>query len=234
MLTINHIKYSVKEFVCNYHCPNIPEGIVGVVGRSGSGKSTLFNLIAGYLSPNNGEIFINQNPISSEEVSDRDISILFQSFNNFDHLSIFQNIILGTDPKMKKNKDNIRIVSEAMRQLDLKMSMETIVNTLSGGEQQRVSLARAFIRKNLVLLLDEPFNSLDPGLRKTLYKDLIRIAKSNPQMTVLVSSHFIEELKLITNQFIFIDQGKIYKNTLLTYGDLQKAKNFKLYMEEKI
>jgi len=234
MLTINRIKYSVKEFVCIYHCPNIPEGIVGVVGRSGSGKSTLFNLIAGYLSPNNGEIFINQNPISSEEVSDRDISILFQSFNNFDHLSIFQNIILGTDPRMKKNKDNIRIVSEAMRQLDLKMSMETIVNTLSGGEQQRVSLARAFIRKNLVLLLDEPFNSLDPGLRKTLYKDLIRIAKSNPQMTVLVSSHFIEELKSITNQFIFIDQGKIYKNTLLTYSDLQKAKNFKLYMEEKI
>ena len=234
MLTLNHIKYSVQEFVCNYHCPNIPEGIVGVVGRSGSGKSTLFNLIAGYLSPNNGEIFINQNAISNQEVGDRDISIIFQSFNNFDHLSIFQNIILGTDPKMKKNKDNIRIVSEAMRQLDLKMSMETIVNTLSGGEQQRVSLARAFIRKNLVLLLDEPFNSLDPGLRKTLYKDLIRIAKSNPQMTVLVSSHFIEELKSITNQFIFIDQGKIYKNTLLTYSDLQKAKNFKLYMEEKI
>jgi len=234
MLTFIHIKYSVQEFVCNYHCPNIPEGIVGVVGRSGSGKSTLFNLIAGYLSPNNGEIFINQNAISNQEVGDRDISIIFQSFNNFDHLTIFQNIILGTDPKMKKNIDNIRIVSQAMKQLDLKMPMETIVNTLSGGEQQRVSLARAFIRKNLVLLLDEPFNSLDPGLRKTLYKDLVRITKLNTQMTVLVSSHFIEELKSITNQFIFIDQGKIYKNTLLTYSDLQKAKNFKLYMEEKI
>ena len=234
MLTINRIKYSVEEFICNYHCPNIPEGIVGVVGRSGSGKSTLFNLLAGYLSPNNGEIFINQNAISNQEVGDRDISIIFQSFNNFDHLTIFQNIILGIDPKMKKNKDNISVVSHAMRKLDLNMSMEAIVNTLSGGEQQRVSLARAFIRKNLVLLLDEPFNSLDPGLRKTLYKDLIRITKSNPQMTVLVSSHFIEELKSITNHFMYIDQGKIYKNSLLTYNDLQKAKNFKLYMEEKI
>ena len=234
MLKIKHLKYSVQEFVCNYHCPNISEGIIGIVGRSGSGKSTLFNLIAGYLSQNHGKILIDDNDISNMEVGNRDISILFQSFNNFDHLSIFQNIILGIDPKMKKHNDNIQLVNKAMKQLDLKMPMETIVNTLSGGEQQRVSLARAFIRKNPVLLLDEPFNSLDPGLRKTLYKDLVRITKFNPKMTILISSHYIEELKSITNKFIYIDQGRIYKSALLTYNELLSAKNFKLYMEEKI
>ena len=231
MLKIDKLTCSFGSFNTNFSFKILNSGIVGVVGRSGSGKSTLLNLIAGFIEPQSGEIIYNDSNLNDLEPSQRDLSILFQNFNNFDHLSIFENIILGIDPQMKKTTDNFRIVRDILKKLSINLDMETKLNLLSGGEQQRVSIARCLIRKKSLLLLDEPFNSLDPGLRNNLYKDVVSMAKKTPNQLTLISSHLIEELKKITNSFIFLHKGRIVGNKVLTFEELSKYKSFKDYLK---
>ena len=132
---------------------------------------------------------------------------------------------------MKKTTDNFRIVRDILKKLSINLDMETKLNLLSGGEQQRVSIARCLIRKKSLLLLDEPFNSLDPGLRNNLYKDVVSMAKKTPNQLTLISSHLIEELKKITNSFIFLHKGRIVGNMVLTFEELSKYKSFKDYLK---
>ena len=231
MLVLDKLTCSFGSFDTNFNLEIYKTGIVGVVGRSGSGKSTLLNLIAGFVEPQYGKIIYNDSNLNDLEPSQRDLSILFQNFNNFDHLSIFENIILGIDPQMKKTTDNFRIVRDILKKLSINLDMETKLNLLSGGEQQRVSIARCLIRKKSLLLLDEPFNSLDPGLRNNLYKDVVSMAKKTPNQLTLISSHLIEELKKITNSFIFLHKGRIVGNKVLTFEELSKYKSFKEYLK---
>lgn len=231
MLKIDKLTCSFGSFNTNFNLKISNSGIVGVVGRSGSGKSTLLNLIAGFVDPQSGKIIYNDSNLNDLEPSQRDLSILFQNFNNFDHLSIFENIILGIDPQMRKTTDNLSIVRDILKKLSINLDIETKLNLLSGGEQQRVSIARCLIRKKSLLLLDEPFNSLDPGLRNNLYKDVVSMAKKTPNQLTLISSHLIEELKKITNSFIFLHEGRIVGNKVLTFEELSKYKSFKDYLK---
>ena len=231
MLKIDKLTCSFGSFNANFNLKILNSGIVGVVGRSGSGKSTLLNLIAGFIEPQSGKIIYNDSNLNDLEPSRRDLSILFQNFNNFDHLSIFENIILGIDPQMRKTTDNLRIVRDILKKLSINLDIETKLNLLSGGEQQRISIARCLIRKKSLLLLDEPFNSLDPGLRNNLYKDVVSMAKKTPNQLTLISSHLIEELKKITNSFIFLHKGRIVGNKVLTFEELSKYKSFKDYLK---
>ena len=172
MIKVKKLKYKFKSTSFEFNFDLNSTDIVGVLGKSGSGKSTLFNLLAGFLNPNEGSIFLNKNDITFLKPPERNISILFQDHNNFNHLSIFENIILGIDPDMKQTQNNFKIVKDIMKKVSLNIDLQKKVSYLSGGEQQRVSIARCLLRKKSILLLDEPFNSLDPGLRKTLYEDV--------------------------------------------------------------
>jgi thiamine transport system ATP-binding protein len=230
MIKVKKLKYRFESTSFEFNFDLNSTDIVGVLGKSGSGKSTLFNLLAGFLNPNEGSIFFNKNDITFLKPSERNISILFQDHNNFNHLSIFENIILGIDPDMKQTQNNFKIVRDIMKKVSLNIDLQKKVSDLSGGEQQRVSIARCLLRKKSILLLDEPFNSLDPGLRKTLYEDVKNMSLTNQIMT-LISSHLIEELKTVTDKFLFINKGKIVENKILSYNQLLKNKYFKEYLQ---
>lgn len=230
MLKVKKLKYKFESTSFEFNFDLNSNDIVGVIGKSGSGKSTLFNLLSGFLKPNDGSIFLNDNNITHLKPPARNISILFQDHNNFNHLTIFENIILGIDPDMKQTQANFKIVKNIMKKVSLNIDLKKKVSDLSGGEQQRVSIARSLLRKKSILLLDEPFNSLDPGLRKTLYEDVRKMSIDNQLMT-LVSSHLIEELKSVTDQFLFINKGKIIENKILSYRQLLKNKYFKEYLQ---
>ena len=230
MLKVKQLKYKFDKTTFEFNFDLTDNNIVGVIGKSGSGKSTLFNLLAGFLKPNNGSIFLNENNISYLKPPERNISILFQDHNNFDHLTIFENIILGIDPDMKQNQNNFKIVKNIMKKVSLNIDLNKKVSDLSGGEQQRVSIARSLLRKKSLFLLDEPFNSLDPGLRKTLYEDVKKMSLNNRLIT-LISSHLIEELKNVTDKFLFVNKGKIVENKILSYKQLLKNKYFKEYLQ---
>ena len=231
MLILDKLTCSFGSFDTNFNLEICKTGIVGVVGRSGSGKSTLLNLIAGFIEPQSGKIIYKNSILNGLDPSQRDLSILFQNFNNFDHLSIFQNIILGIDPQMRKSSHNLKIVKDILKKLSVKLDMDTQLNLLSGGEQQRVSIARCLIRKKSLLLLDEPFNSLDPSLRNNLYKDVVSMTKKTPNQLTLISSHLIEELKKVTNSFVFLHKGRIAGNKVLTFEELSKYKSFRDYLK---
>ena len=231
MLILDKLTCSFGSFDTNFNLEICKTGIVGVVGRSGSGKSTLLNLIAGFIEPQSGKIIYKNSKLNGLDPSQRDLSILFQNFNNFDHLSIFQNIILGIDPQMRKTSHNLKIVKDILKKLSIKIHMDTQLNLLSGGEQQRVSIARCLIRKKSLLLLDEPFNSLDPSLRNNLYKDVVYMTKKTPNQLTLISSHLIEELKKVTNSFVFLHKGRIAGNKVLTFEELSKYKSFRDYLK---
>jgi thiamine transport system ATP-binding protein len=231
MLKIDKVSCSFGSFESNFNLEILNPGIVGVVGKSGSGKSTLLNLIAGFIEPQFGKIIFKNLILNDLEPSQRDLSILFQNFNNFDHLSIFENVILGIDPLMKKSSNNLTIVRNILKKLSLNLDIDTQLKLLSGGEQQRISIARCLIRKKSLLLLDEPFNSLDPSLRNNLYKDVVSMTKKTPNQLTLISSHLIEELKKITNSFIFLHKGRIVGNKVLTFEDLSKHKSFREYLK---
>ena len=230
MIKVKKLKYRFESTSFEFNFDLNSTDIVGVLGKSGSGKSTLFNLLAGFLSPNDGSVFLNGKEITFLKPSQRNISILFQDHNNFNHLSIFENIILGIDPDMKQTQSNLKIVKNIMKKVSLNIDLQKKVSDLSGGEQQRVSIARCLLRKKSILLLDEPFNSLDPGLRKKLYEDVKSMSFTN-QITTLISSHLIEELKTVTDKFLFIDKGKIVENKILSYTQLLKNKYFKEYLQ---
>ena len=230
MLKVKQLKYKFDKTTFEFNFDLTDNNIVGVIGKSGSGKSTLFNLLAGFLKPNNGSIFFNDNNITYLKPPERNISILFQDHNNFNHLTIFENIILGIDPDMKQNQNNFKIVKNIMKKVSLNIDLNKKVSDLSGGEQQRVSIARSLLRKKSLFLLDEPFNSLDPGLRKTLYEDVKKMSLNNRLIT-LISSHLIEELKNVTDKFLFINKGKIVENKILSYKQLLKNKYFKEYLQ---
>ena len=230
MIKVKKLKYRFESTSFEFNFDLNSTDIVGVLGKSGSGKSTLFNLLAGFLSPNDGSVFLNGKKITFLKPSQRNISILFQDHNNFNHLSIFENIILGIDPDMKQTQSNLKIVKNIMKKVSLNIDLQKKVSDLSGGEQQRVSIARCLLRKKSILLLDEPFNSLDPGLRKTLYEDVKNMSLTNQIMT-LISSHLIEELKTVTDKFLFINKGKIVENKILSYNQLLKNKYFKEYLQ---
>ena len=230
MLKVKQLKYKFDKTTFEFNFDVTDNNIVGVIGKSGSGKSTLFNLLAGFLKPNNGSIFLNENNITYLKPPERNISILFQDHNNFDHLTIFENIILGIDPDMKQNQNNFKIVKNIIKKVSLNIDLNKKVSDLSGGEQQRVSIARSLLRKKSLFLLDEPFNSLDPGLRKTLYEDVKKMSLNNRLIT-LISSHLIDELKNVTDKFLFINKGKIVENKILSYKQLLKNKYFKEYLQ---
>ncbi|MAV82732.1 MAG: hypothetical protein CMI90_04640 [Pelagibacteraceae bacterium] len=229
MLRLDNLSYSVGKFKAKYTLSINKNGIYALVGESGSGKSTFMNLLGGYTKQNKGHFLINNKLVSNLTPSKRPISSLFQNHNNFDHLNIFQNVIMGVDPNMNFNEENKKKVNYVMKKLSLKMSMLGLVSDLSGGEQQRVSLARCWLRNENLLLLDEPFNALDPGLRKDMFKQLLSFHKSNSNLITIISSHFLDELLDIVEGIIFVSKGSIESNKVLKYKDIKNNIKFKRY-----
>ena len=230
MLKINKLKYKIEKASFEFDFELKSSQLVGVIGKSGSGKSTLFNLLSGFLKPKEGSIYFSNKNITNLKPFDRDISILFQDHNNFNHLTIFENIILGIDSDMKRTPNNFKLVRSIMKKVSLNIDIDKKVSNLSGGEQQRVSIARSLLRKKSILLLDEPFNSLDPGLRKILYEDIKTMSLSHKLIT-LISSHLIEELRNVTDKFLFIHQGKVVENKILSFRQLKSLKAFREYSQ---
>ena len=230
MLKINKLKYKIEKASFEFDFELKSSQLVGVIGKSGSGKSTLFNLLSGFLKPKEGSIYFSNINITNLKPFDRDISILFQDHNNFNHLTIFENIILGIDSDMKRTSNNLKLVRSIMKKVSLNIDIDKKVSNLSGGEQQRVSIARSLLRKKSILLLDEPFNSLDPGLRKILYEDIKTMSFSHKLIT-LISSHLIEELRNVTDKFLFIHQGKVLENKILSFRQLKSLKAFREYSQ---
>ena len=148
----------------------LPQSAIMVVsGRSGTGKTTLLNLIAGFLTPDHGEILWQGQDITRLVPAKRPLSMIFQNSNLFDHLSCRKNVALGLRPSLSLSAEEWMAVERAMDELGILALQDRKPDQISGGQQQRVALARALIRANWqdrqLLLFDEPFSALDNDTR---------------------------------------------------------------------
>ncbi len=183
-------------------------GVTAVMGPSGAGKSTLLNLLAGFLAPQQGEIIINNRDVTRLPPAERGVSMVFQDNNLFAHLDIRSNIGLGLDPTLRLSSADTARVDDALARVGLDGYGPRLPGTLSGGERQRVALARAFARARPLLLLDEPFDGLGPGLAADMLKLMDDIRRA-VDATVVIVTHDPDEARNAADHIVFIDAGRI-------------------------
>ncbi len=168
MLTLNNVEIQLGERHWNYAIELDTHGVYALLGRSGSGKSTLLNIIAGFLKTNAGDIQWRGDSILTLAPAQRPITTLFQNNNLFSHLSVSKNIGLGINPKLQLSRQQQLDILNVLENVGLSGYENKLPGSLSGGEQQRVALARCLLRRQAILLLDEPFSALDATTRQEM------------------------------------------------------------------
>ncbi|EJO5347569.1 ABC transporter ATP-binding protein [Clostridium botulinum] len=194
---LDNISFSVKkgELMC-------------LLGESGCGKSTTLNIIAGLLQQDQGEILISGKDVKNIPVEKREIVIVFQEYMLFPHLNVYKNIAFG----LNMRKENKNIIKEKVRKIVEILSLKGLENKypkeLSGGQKQRVAIGRALAIEPKVLLLDEPFTSLDINIRNSIRELVLKIQKKLGITTILVT-HDKEEALMMSDHIALMIDGKI-------------------------
>ena len=188
---------------------NVPAGQVAVIlGPSGAGKSTLLDLVAGFRIPRSGRIIIGGRDVTDLPPSARPVSIVFQDNNLFAHLDVAANVGLGRRPDLRIGPADREMVAVAIARVGLAGKEKRKPAELSGGQRQRVAIARALVRRRPVLLLDEPFASLGPGLRDDMI-GLLAELHAEIRMTVLMVSHDPQDAMRLSAHVIYLEGGQV-------------------------
>ncbi len=182
--------------------------IVALLGPSGCGKSTLLNLIAGLENPDMGEITWNGISLTSLPPHKRGFGLMFQDYLLFPHKNVGSNIAFGLEMAQWPPEKITMRVSETLESVGLSGYAQRDVGTLSGGEQQRVALARSLAPQPRFLMLDEPLGALDRTLREHLLDEMGKILRSM-QQTALYVTHDQEEAFMLADRVIVMDQGRV-------------------------
>lgn len=187
-----------------------PGEFITVVGASGCGKSTFLKLILGTEQPSSGELFMDNQPIIHEPDEQR--GIVFQRYSVFPHLSALGNVMLADELSHShllgkcfgKHKQQIlKRATDMLARVGLSHALNRYPHELSGGMQQRLAIAQALMKKPRVLLLDEPFGALDPGIRADMHQ-LIHELWQQQQLTIFMVTHDISEgFKLGSRLWVF-------------------------------
>ena len=185
-----------------------------ILGPTGSGKTTLINLIAGILRPDNGKIILNGIEITNQPIEQRKVGYVFQDPSLFPHLNVYNNILFGLRRKEREAKEKISTIKKIIDDLDIDHLLNRRVNNLSGGEKQKVSLARILVLNPNVILLDEPLSHIDLLARDKLRIELRRILRKQQIPTIYVT-HFEEDIYALADSIAFLDRGKIEESGTL-------------------
>jgi thiamine transport system ATP-binding protein len=184
-----------------------PGQITAVSGQSGAGKSTLLDLIAGFLTPSSGTLTLDGADLIPLPPEQRPVSILFQSETLFDHLSAGRNLALGL-PKHTPRATAGQRIAAALAEVGLPGLEAQRAATLSGGEKQRVALARTLLRDRPVLLLDEPFSALDDSTRATM-RDLVRGLTERHRWITMLVSHHADDIDALATRRYRLEDGRL-------------------------
>lgn len=187
----------------------IEEGqLAALLGPSGSGKSTILRIIAGLEKPDRGKVFLTGRDVTSHRVQERNIGFVFQHYALFKHMTVEQNIAFGLEVQKKSKAAVKEKVEELIDLVKLPGYNRHYPSQLSGGQRQRVALARALAPEPRVLLLDEPFGSLDAKVRKNLAQ-WIRDLHKRIRVTGIFVTHDQDEAMEISDKIILVNRGRI-------------------------
>ena len=211
MLELENISHSYNEkraILSNVSLKMMAGEFVSILGPSGSGKSTLLRIISGLDKQTSGKIKINNNIVSDENYHSppekRNLGLVVQDKSLFPHLNALRNVTFG----IRSKKDRDTIGRDLLKLFKVDQHEKKFPNELSGGEQQRVALARSLAPKPNILLLDEPFSALDDDLKEELYMETKKIIQDK-SMTVLMVTHDRKEAEIFSDKIIFLKDGCI-------------------------
>jgi ABC-type Fe3+/spermidine/putrescine transport system ATPase subunit len=187
----------------------VQEGeIIAILGPSGSGKSTLLRVTAGLELPTSGEVLLDGTDVSPVPPHRRGFGLMFQDYCLFPHLSVEQNIAFGLRMQRMPARERRQRVTEMLRLVRLQGFGKRDVLSLSGGEQQRVALARSLAPAPRLLMLDEPLGALDPELRGALLQEMAAILRE-VGVTVLYVTHDHEEAMTVASRIALVEHGRL-------------------------
>ncbi len=187
----------------------IEEGeLVTLLGPSGCGKTTTLRMIAGFEFPSSGEIYLDGKTVNDLPPHKRDMSMVFQSYAIFPHLSVYENVAYGLKVQRLPKKEVEERVATTLDLVELGGYEKRAPNQLSGGQQQRVALARALIMEPKVLLMDEPLSNLDAKLREQMRGEIRRIQKVLGITSVYVTHDQVEAMT-ISDRVVVMNEGRI-------------------------
>lgn len=201
-------KYKDKEILKNISF-DIKEGeLVCILGPSGCGKTTLLNIIGGFISDFSGDVLLSDENINNLPPEKREISTVFQSYGLFTHKNVIDNVSYGL--KLLKIDKNMRgkRARDMLEKVGLAGYEKKKIKELSGGEQQRVAIARSMVLNPKLLLLDEPLSNLDVHLRDVMRKEIKRIQKQFG-ITMIIVTHDQEDAFKLADRVIVINEGHI-------------------------
>ena len=194
--------YAVKDTSLDIE----PGSFVTLLGPSGCGKTTTLRMIAGFESPDEGEIYLGGEPINALTPNKRDTAMVFQSYALLPHYNIFDNVAYGLKLR-KMDKETIKTkVTNILKLVGLEGMEARMTNQLSGGQQQRVALARALVLEPGVLLFDEPLSNLDAKLRVSMRTEIRRI-QQEAGITAVYVTHDQSEAMAISDKIIIMEKG---------------------------
>lgn len=201
-------KYKDKEILKNISF-DIKEGeLVCILGPSGCGKTTLLNIIGGFVSDFSGDVLLSDENINNIPPEKREIATVFQSYGLFTHKNVIDNVSYGL--KLLKIDKSMRekIAKEMLEKVGLAGYEKKKIKELSGGEQQRVAIARSMVLNPKLLLLDEPLSNLDVHLRDVMRKEIKKIQKQFG-VTMIIVTHDQEDAFKLADRVIVINEGHI-------------------------
>jgi iron(III) transport system ATP-binding protein len=185
-----------------------PGTLVTLLGPSGCGKTTTLRMVAGLESASKGRVLIGGADVTLEPASERDVSMVFQSYALFPHMSVLDNVCYGL-LSMRVQRARAREVAQAkLAMLGLTELGARLPSELSGGQQQRVAVARSLVLEPAVLLFDEPLSNLDAKLRRRVRQE-IRELQQSLALTVIYVTHDQEEALAVSDRIIVMDKGRI-------------------------
>jgi len=182
------------------------DNILVILGPTGNGKTTILNLIAGLIKPDSGTILLDGIDITNIPIESRNIGYSFQSPNLFPHLNVYQNILFGIKKKDKKKKQTQ--IKNLVENLNISHLLKRCIQGLSGGEMQKVSLARTLIVEPKIMLMDEPLSSLDDPSKKKLREEIRQILKKQKIPCIYVT-HFEDDVYALADYVAILKNGCI-------------------------
>src|SRR5437016_2878885 len=197
-----------------------PGELLTLLGPSGCGKTTTLRMVAGFEQPDAGRILVGDDDVTRLMVYRRGIGFVFQNYALFPHLTVFENVAYGLKVRRVSTADVARRVSQVLELVGLPGYERRFPNQLSGGEQQRVAVARAVVVEPQLLLFDEPLSNLDAKLRVQMRAELSRLQKQLAITTVYVT-HDQDEAMAISDRIAVMRQGSIAQ--IGTAEDLYRA-----------
>ena len=208
MLILNNISKKLGGFQISDVNLNIPAGTYYVLlGRSGSGKTQLLELIAGLNKPDSGEIWLNGDNITHARIQQRKVGLVFQDYAIFPNMSVFSNIAYSLTSGRFDKAVVIEKVTKVATELNISHLLGRSTHHLSGGEMQRVALARTLITSPELLLLDEPMASIDASLKDDIKRLLRRLNRQG--LTIIHVTHDFREAVSLASRVGVIHSGRI-------------------------